>query len=380
MPYLEGRTFYDADSHLMELNGWLQKYADANVRERLRPLYLGGAGPTAERAMKDAQTRLNDPQAARSLEANLMTAKGWSALGAFDPSERSRALDLLGVSKQLVFSTFAPTQFASDDPELLYGGTRAHNRAMADFCSDDKRMIAVGFVPLLDAERALVEAREAIKLGCGAILVPSAPPRDKSPTHPDFHPLWALLQETGVPFMTHVGGGGRSLRPAFHKNGKPPTTDHLGGGENIRSKDYMSLHFSPEIFVACMVLDGIFEQFPGLRGGCIEQGAMWVIPLLKRLDLAQDTFQKTEPALRLPLRASEYVRRQLRFTPFPNENAGWLIEQGGEELFLFSTDYPHPEGTRDPFNRFESTLSEISEAAKERFYSRNFAEMMRLSA
>ncbi len=380
MPYLEGRTFYDADSHLMELNGWLQKYADANVRERLRPLYLGGAGPTAERAMKDAQTRLNDPQAARSLEANLMTAKGWSALGAFDPSERSRALDLLGVSKQLVFSTFAPTQFASDDPELLYGGTRAHNRAMADFCSDDKRMIAVGFVPLLDAERALVEAREAIKLGCGAILVPSAPPRDKSPTHPDFHPLWALLQETGVPFMTHVGGGGRSLRPAFHKNGKPPTTDHLGGGENIRSKDYMSLHFSPEIFVACMVLDGIFEQFPGLRGGCIEQGAMWVIPLLKRMDLAQDTFQKTEPALRLPLRASEYVRRQLRFTPFPNENAGWLIEQGGEELFLFSTDYPHPEGTRDPFNRFESSLSEISEAAKERFYSRNFAEMMRLSA
>jgi predicted TIM-barrel fold metal-dependent hydrolase len=380
MPYLEGRRFYDADSHLMELNGWLQKYADSNVREKLRPLYLGGAGAMAEQSIKDAQTRRTDPQAARSLEANLMNAKGWSALGAFDPSERSRALDLLGVSKQLVFSTFAPTQFASDDPELLYGGTRAHNRAMADFCSADKRMIAVGFVPLADAERALVEAREAIKLGCGAILVPSAPPRDKSPTHPDFHPLWALLQETEVPFMTHVGGGGRSLRPAFHKNGKPPTTDFLGGGENIRSKDYMSLHFSPEIFVACMVLDGIFEQFPGLRGGCIEQGAMWVIPLLKRLDLAQDSFQKTEPALRLPMKASEYVRRQLKFTPFPSEPAGWLIEQGGEELFLFSTDYPHPEGTRDPFNRFESSLSEVGEAAKERFYSRNFAEMMRLSA
>jgi uncharacterized protein len=380
MPYLEGRTFYDADSHLMELNGWLQKYADSNVREKLRPVYLGGAGAMAEQSIKDAQTRRTDPQAARSLEANLMNAKGWSALGAFDPSERIRALDLLGVSKQLVFSTFAPTQFASDDPELLYGGTRAHNRAMADFCSADKRMIAVGFVPLLDAERALVEAREAIKLGCGAILVPSAPPRDKSPTHPDFHPLWTLLQETGIPFVTHVGGGGRSLRPAFHRNGKPPTTDFLGGGENVRSKDYMSLHFSPEIFVACMVLDGIFEQFPGLHGGCIEQGAMWVIPLLRRLDLAQDSFQKTEPALRLPMKASEYVRRQLKFTPFPSEPAGWLIEQGGEELFLFSTDYPHPEGTRDPFNRFESSLSGISEAAKERFYSRNFAEMMRLSA
>jgi predicted TIM-barrel fold metal-dependent hydrolase len=380
MPYLEGRTFYDADSHLMEINGWLPKYADPGIREKIRPLYLGGAGAHAEQSIKDAQERRKNPEAARALEANLMNAKGWSALGAFDSSERVRALDLMGVAKQLVFSTFAPTQFASDDLDLLYGGARAHNRAMADFCAADQRMIAVGFVPLIDAERALIEAREAIKLGCGAILVPSAPPRDKSPTHPDFHPLWAHLQETGVPFVTHVGGGGRSLRPAFHKNGKPPTTDILGGGENIRSKDYMSLHFAPEIFVACMVLDGIFEQFPGLRGGCIEQGAMWVIPLLKRLDLAQDAFQKTEPALRLKMKASEYVRRHLKFTPFATEPTGWLIEQGGENLFLFSTDYPHPEGTRDPLDRFERSLSGTSEAAKERFYSRNFAEMMGMSA
>ena len=80
-----------------------------------------------------------------------------------------------------------------------------------------------------------------------------------------------------MPFMLHVGGGGRPLRRAFHENGKPPVTDFLGGGENIRSKDYMVLHHPPEIFLACMALDGIFEQFPGLRGGCIEQGALWVV-------------------------------------------------------------------------------------------------------
>ena len=39
-----------------------------------------------------------------------------------------------------------------------------------------------------------------------------------------------------------------------------------------------------------MVLDGIFEKFPRLRGGCIEQGAMWIVPWLKRLDISQDTF------------------------------------------------------------------------------------------
>src|SRR4029077_8568107 len=155
---------------------------------------------------------------------------------AFDPTDRSRALDLLGFDAQLVFSTFAPTQFAGHDLELLYGGARAHNRAMADFCSVDRRLIAVGLVPLEDSELAARGVDEALALGCGAVLVPDAPPRDKSPTHPDFDGVWARLQDAGVPFMLHVGGGGRLVRPAFHNNGRR-VTDFLGGGENIRAKD-----------------------------------------------------------------------------------------------------------------------------------------------
>lgn len=380
MPYAEGRTYYDADSHLMELSDWLVRYADPHLRERIRPLQLGAAGALAEQSVAAAEARRGDRAAAHALEANVMRAKGWAALGAFDPAERSRALDLLGVHKQLVFSTFAATQFISDDREVLYGGARAHNRAMVDFCAHDRRLIAAGLVPWGDAERAEQEAREAVRLGCGAILVPSAPPKGQSPFHPDYDPFWALLEAAGIPFMLHVGGGGRVLSSAFHKNGKPPTTDFIGGGENIRSKDFMVIHFSPETFLSCMALDGIFERFPRLRGGCIEQGAMWVVPWLKRLDIAQESFRKTEPALTLPLTASQYIRRQVKFTPFATEPVGWMIEQAGADLFLFSTDYPHPEGTRDPIKRFEASLAGIGEDAKERFYSRNFAEMMGLAA
>jgi predicted TIM-barrel fold metal-dependent hydrolase len=376
MPYAEGRTFYDADSHLMELGDWLVQYADPDLRDRIRPLDLGGAGAMAEQAVADAEARRGDPDAAVGLEGQLMRVKGWSALGAFDRDERSRALDLLGFERQLVFSTFAATQFVDDDLDLLYGGARAHNRGIAEFCDDDERLIAVGFVPLTDPELARQAVDEAIAFGCGAILVPSVPPRDKSPTHRDFNPIWARLEETGVPFMLHVGGGGRPLRRAFHENGKPPTTDFLGGGENIRSKDFMALYQPPENFLSCMVLDGVFEAFPGLRGGCIEQGALWVVPWLRRLDIAQDTFARTEPALRLPLRASEYVHRQLKFTPFSTEPVGWMIEQAGDDLFLFSSDYPHPEGGRDPLGRFEASLSGIDEPSHERFYTGNFAEMM----
>src|SRR5438067_1008811 len=207
MPYAEGRTYYDADSHLMELSDWLSTYADPDIRDQLRPLYLGGAGKSADKAVEAAEHRRADPEAAALLEGNLMGPKGWSALGAFDPSERSRALDLLGFDKQLVFSTFATTQFAGDDLDLLYGGSRAHNRGMADFCGHDPRLIAVGSVPLNDAERATPAVAEAIAFGCGAILIPSAPPKDKSPTHPDYNPVWAQLQDADVPFMLHIGGG-----------------------------------------------------------------------------------------------------------------------------------------------------------------------------
>src|SRR5436309_1210056 len=174
MPYAEGRTFYDADSHLMVTSGGLASYADPGIRERLRPLYLDGGGALADEAMRAAESRRGDPAAAAEAEAALLTAKGWSALGACDSAERSRALDLLGYDRQLVFSTFAASQFMGDDPDLLYGGTRAHNRAMADFCAGDERLLAVAMVPLADPELAAAAVDEAIDIGCGAVLVPSA--------------------------------------------------------------------------------------------------------------------------------------------------------------------------------------------------------------
>jgi predicted TIM-barrel fold metal-dependent hydrolase len=53
-----------------------------------------------------------------------------------------------------------------------------------------------------------------------------------------------------------------------------------------------------------------------------------------------------------------------------------MIESAGEELFMFSTDFPHPEGGKDPLAKFEETLAGTSEDAKDRFYYRNMAELL----
>ena len=378
MTYVGDRLVFDADSHVMELPGWLDDFADGSVAESLRPLALGGAGALADRAVADAADRQAGGVATLDPDPiALLRAKGWGAVGAFDPTERSFVLDQLGFAAQWVFPTFAATQFAGQDLDLLYGGSDALNRAMAAFCADDRRLLAVASVPWGDPARTIECARRAIDEGCRAVMVPTDLPRGVvSPTHPDHHPLWALLEAENVPVVSHIGGGGRPVRRGFHDNGHT-VTDFLGGGENVRAKDFMAIHQRPEVFWAAMVLDGMFERFPGLRGASVEEGAMWVVPWVRRLDRAMQ-FAKTEPPLReLTKLPSEYVHDHLRFTPFAGEPVGWMAEQAGPDLFMFSSDYPHPEGTKDPVDRFESTMDTSDDAVMDGFYSANFAALYR---
>jgi predicted TIM-barrel fold metal-dependent hydrolase len=382
MPYAEGRIYNDADAHVMEPIDWLESYADAKTRKLLKPLDIANAGDMNAHGTASSGKFSESHWDEIDIEKNLMFIKGWGALGAFDPAERKRALDLLGFNRQLVFTSLAMSQFwgvfaqREYDRDLLYGGAAAVNRAIADFCKDDRRLIAVGFLPLDDARRAERTIDDGLKLGCGTFWIPSHPAGDKSPTHHDFDGVWGRLQDANVPFMLHVGAGETPMPNAYRNNDRGPIVSFLGAGESLDSKGFMLLHAPAEAFLSAMVLDGTFEQFPGLRGGVIELGALWVPAWLRRLDIAQQAFARTEPNLALPMKASDYVRRQLKFTPHPTEPTGWIIEQGGEGMFLFSSDYPHIEGGRNPLKRFEDSMAGISESAKGRFYATNFVELM----
>jgi hypothetical protein len=76
------------------------------------------------------------------------------------------------------------------------------------------------------------------------------------------------------------------------------------------------------------------------------------------------------------MKPSEFVRKHLKFTPFPGEPVGWMMEQAGPELFMFSSDYPHPEGTTDPLGKFAATLESTSAKDKALFYEGNFTELL----
>ena len=381
MPYIEGRTVHDADSHVMETPDWLVRFADPEIRGRLPSLYLATTKP-GEASLIDKLTRKHADPAYRARDAEeLMLRKNWAATGSFLKRDRPRALDLLGVVSQLVFNTFLNGLMNrhehGDDLALAYGLARAQNRAMLDFCSVDARLLPTGYVPLADFERARAMAQENLEAGSKALLVPSRCPKGHSPSHTGLFPVWELAQDAGVPVVFHVGGGGQLLSPDYFETGLPAVKDFHGGEENFRSGDYMAIPVPPMQTVATLILDGVLDRFPRLKIGIIEQGASWLPGWMRQLDSAQDAFSRHEERLRkLSLRPSEFVRRQVRVTPYPAEDVGWIIAQAGEETCLFSTDYPHVEGGRNPVKRFEETLGALSERAKRRFYCDNFVDLM----
>jgi len=307
----------------------------------------------------------------------IAASKEIQALGAFTGADRSTALDMLGFRKQLVFATHSvafPFSASSKlSPELRYGAARAHNRHMADFCAADDRLMGVAIVPLDEPQLAMAELERVLGEGLAAAWVPHRPPGERAPGHVDFDPFWARLAESNTPFVLHVGGAPLQLARAWMNNGRAPTKDWMGGGENLRTKDIALLHEGPEQFLSMLVLDGVLERHPTLRGACVELGAGWVPELLRRLDWVVKIWGRTDANLqgwgRTP---SHAITEQLAFTPFVYEPVGDLIDQSNEDLYLFSTDYPHVEGGRNPIGRFEGALGERGGAVRDKFYAENF--------
>lgn len=381
MAYAEGRVYYDADSHLMELPDFLSAHAGPGLAGRLPDLvergnridgvdvggFDGAAGHAPE--VVGALMELGD---------SLLKGPKWhGALGAFNGAERAKALDLLGFERQVVFSSLcASPVFDEPDLDIVYGACEAHNRSMADFCSADSRLCGVGLLALDEPKRALEEIARARDLGLGALWIPAKAPGGRSPGHPDHDPVWAELADSGIPFVLHVGSGPLQIPPEWMNDGHPEQTSARGGAEVIGSKDFTVIYQPAERFISVLVLDGVLDRFPNLRGGVIEMGAGWVPEMIRRLDDAAQIWSRTETHLaRMSRKPSEQIRDQLRFTPYPFEDVGRLIRESAPELYMFSTDYPHAEGGRDPLGRFERSLEGFDEATKQRFFAGNFADL-----
>jgi uncharacterized protein len=160
-----------------------------------------------------------------------------------------------------------------------------------------------------------------------------------------------LLSRTAEPL------GGRRYRPIFEAAVAAglPVGMHafgFGGGPNTSSgwasfyiEDMLGHAQSVQAQLTSMVVEGVFEQLPGLKFVMIEGGFGWVPSLSWRLDKHWKTLRSETP--HLAMAPSEYIRRNVWFTTQPMEEPGNaqhladLIGWIGLERLMFASDYPH---------------------------------------
>lgn len=232
----------------------------------------------------------------------------------------------------------------------------------------------VGVVPtsahlseMVDTVTRLVEG------GARAVyLQADEPPGGVSPAHSSLDPMWEILESADVAVALHIGteffflNPGWSVAETFADLFQSPELPN----NNIQT--FSTVHMAVDNYVSCLILGGVLERFPRLRVGLFEVGAHWIGPAARRMDMFVDVFPGASAA-KFPLRPSEYLTRNVRVSPFNFEPVDRYILDDPylADVFCYSTDYPHVEGTKDSMKKMLARVEPLGDEITAKFFRTN---------
>ena len=251
------------------------------------------------------------------------------------------------------------------------------------------RLIPVTQIDLTDIEWSLGELERTRGLGSRAFAIPEAPvgrgrfggvgPKltiGRSISHPDFEPLWSAAEDLGMAAFAHVGFAREGTNAGWANNG----AEDLGTFNLLNMM--VGQQIGPQLLLASLVYDGVFERHPRLTVVVEEVGIDWLPHLVSAMELS---IGRVPAALRDgSYRPSHLVMgttyhaapRPGRLPPTPGAGhpaAGVhplhpVIDQVPPELLCFSSDYPHVEGSDSAVEIFERQLTGASETVSRDFF------------
>lgn len=338
------------------------------------PGILGPAGEKVAAQFKDVPFFNSGEGEVDPTAETIWNVKGVSAPGAYTLETRLVTMDLMGVERQLVFPQVIVCFLIWGKEENAALTMRKYNDHVCRWTRESKgRIRAAAVLRTNSLEEMLRETDRVIANGAKAIFInDGVPPAGVSPADPCLDPFWARLAEADVPLLLHIGGQQGFLRSKVWGDVEVFRFGGFGAGEPVGPHLMASLHLSPQNFLQTMILGGVLERHAALRVGAIELGAHWVGPMAELMDtLARMPFS-AHVREGLSLKPSEYLSRQVRVTPFIHEDIATMIDRYGlETVYAFSTDFPHPEGGRDPIGKMGTNVSRLGEEALERFFVTN---------
>jgi predicted TIM-barrel fold metal-dependent hydrolase len=250
---------------------------------------------------------------------------------------------------------------------------RAWNRWAYEFHGgesgwNDGRTRPLASIATGDIELAMKEVTWAAEHGFVGLTLGNAPvygPKvwgNLEYNDPDFEPLWALVEETGLPITFHVS------------TGRDPRAVGGNGGAIINYVCH-SMETTIEPLVQ-MITSGAFERHPRLLAGLVESGIGFVPWLLETMDYAYKAHHFwVRPVI--PRTPSEYFREHC-FATFQEDHAGLRLV---EELDLvdnvmWANDYPHHEGSwPHSAEAIERTMNHLTDESRARILGLNAARV-----
>jgi predicted TIM-barrel fold metal-dependent hydrolase len=289
----------------------------------------------------------------------------WGLQGAYDPEVRDPVLDADGVAGEIIFADgdavtgqesppFGAGLHAGQitDPRLAFGGARAHNRWLEEFCATDPvRRGGVALVPIThDVDLAVAEIESlAGKPGIKGIMVPTMWHGFPAYGTDHYDRVWAACAETGLVVHTHSG-----------------EADFDAYGDNVAM--YISeVPFWTHRILWQLLFSGKFDRFPDLRYAVVECGSYWIGDLLWKTDV---NFGASWKVKKMGTRMKGLISR------LPSEYFGSNVFIGastmsteevrrrhvnGIDALMWGTDYPHPEGSwPNTVERLEKDFQDVS--------------------
>lgn len=291
----------------------------------------------------------------------------------WEPAARAAKLAARGVDEAVLFPNFGllwERRLHASLPALL-GNMAAWNRWCATVVADGRGALhPVAHCALRDAgwleQQLAALSRAGVRL---AMISPSLV--DGRPlSHPSHDRLWAAFCHHGITPVFHVADQPRPFADAWY-------TDQ--DTAMVPAIEAVFLHIPAALGCADLILNGVLERFPELRIGIVELSAMWVPMFLMMLDGAWAFTRQISglPADALPLRPSDYFRRQMRVSSFAYETPTHIIEQLGTDLLMCCSDYPHTEGTTSPVADYDAFGFTARDATAATFFAGNVDFLLR---
>lgn len=393
----------DIDSHYLEPADWLEQ-VDPKLAAEIPPhdpiervvrFVVGDLLDTVPRdQLPDDLSRLLAPAGQRALaqsleriddEAEVGDAVGMDAASApmsYDAAARLAYNDAEGIDVQVLNPTFASNAYAAarraGRPDLARRALEAFNTWSAEnVAGHTDRLIPTTMLELGDVDWAVRELTRMRAAGSRCFQVRAEPVEGKkSLAHPDLDPVWAAAADLGMAAIFHIGAARSDVDKGWYFNGGSPSNFallHLIAGSMV-----------PQVALAAMLIEGVFERHPKLVLFVEELGITWLPHFLTTIDSITvgphgENFGYAAGDYTLPLTPREYMRRQVRVTPLVSSDPiRPVFDAVPEELLVFSSDVPHPEGRDGSVAICEAQLEGVADARREAFFGGEVARLLDL--